>query len=141
MLRLQKHTDTDKPKELPDTASTPTYTLLSRASTHTHAHTHIYTAGRHLADLLPELCDGAGQVGGVRQTVVGKTFLRVPGVITALPRQLLHKKHMHKQNMAPVAQNELFLGLALIFWHKTALLDLSDISLMKTKPPGFPRRK
>lgn len=38
------------------------------------------------ADLLPELSDSAGQVGGICQTVVGKTFLCVPGVVTALPR-------------------------------------------------------
>lgn len=49
-------------------------------------------AGTYLADLLPELGYSAGQVGGVRQTVVGKTFLCVPGVITALPRQLLRTK-------------------------------------------------
>lgn len=49
-------------------------------------------AATFLADLLPELGDGAGQVGGVCQTVVTKTFIRVPGVIAALPRQLLHTK-------------------------------------------------
>lgn len=48
--------------------------------------------------LLPELGDSTGQVGGVRQTVVAKTLVSVPGVITALPRQLLHTKHMHEKD-------------------------------------------
>ena len=52
--------------------------------------THKTGTSTHLTDLLPELGDSTGQVGGVCQTVVGKAFLCVPGVITALPRQLLH---------------------------------------------------
>lgn len=38
------------------------------------------------SDALPELCDGAGEVGGVAQAVVGEALLRVPGVVAALPR-------------------------------------------------------
>lgn len=78
MLRLQEHVhthtnDTDKHKQLPEIASTLLYTFLHR--------------GRNTnVDLLPELSDSAGQVGGICQTVVGKTFLCVPGVVTALPR-------------------------------------------------------
>lgn len=45
-----------------------------------------------MTDLLPELCDGAGQVGGIGQAVVGKTVLRVPVVLAALPRKLLDTK-------------------------------------------------
>ena len=41
---------------------------------------------QYVADLLPKLGDSAGQVGGIRQAVVGKTFVCVPGVVTALPR-------------------------------------------------------
>lgn len=49
--------------------------------------------GLGLTNLLPELGDSAGQVGGVRHAVVGKTVVCVPVVITALPRKLLHQKH------------------------------------------------
>lgn len=38
------------------------------------------------SDALPELRDGAGEVGGVAQAVVGEALLRVPGVVAALPR-------------------------------------------------------
>lgn len=48
--------------------------------------------GSKSANVLPELCDGAGQVGGVCQAVIGEAAFGVPGVITALPRQLLNKK-------------------------------------------------
>jgi len=40
-------------------------------------------------DVLPELGDGAGEVGGVAQGVVGEAVVGVPGVPTALPRQVL----------------------------------------------------
>lgn len=36
-------------------------------------------------DVLPELRDGAGEVSGVCQAVVGEALLRVPGVVAALP--------------------------------------------------------
>lgn len=38
------------------------------------------------SDLLPELGDGAGEVGGVGQAVVREALLCVPGVVAALPR-------------------------------------------------------
>lgn len=43
-------------------------------------------------DLLPELGDGAGQVGGVSQAVVREAFWSVPRVVAGLPRQLLHSQ-------------------------------------------------
>lgn len=54
---------------------------------------HSCTSNTHTANLLPEFRDSARQVGGISQTVVGKTVLRVPVVVTALPRQLLPAKH------------------------------------------------
>lgn len=76
MLRLQEHSHTAFTQAL--------MVSLNRAGSY-------YAENRQEhADLLPELSDSAGQVSGVCQTVVGKTFLCVPGVITALPRQLLH---------------------------------------------------
>lgn len=42
-------------------------------------------------DVLPELGDGAGEVGGVAQGVVGEAAVGVPGVSTALPWQVLHQ--------------------------------------------------
>lgn len=59
----------------------------------TLGHTHARSSFTRPADLLPELSDCAGQVGGVRQTVVGEAFVCVPGVVTALPRKLLHTTH------------------------------------------------
>ena len=44
---------------------------------------------RQAVDVLPELGDGAGEVGGVAQGVVGEAVVGVPGVPTALPRQVL----------------------------------------------------
>lgn len=77
MLRLRKG---KKKKHDTDEAQT-----TSRNSSRTER-----TARADSADLLPELGDGAGQVGRIRQAVVGEAFLCVPGVVTALPRQLLH---------------------------------------------------
>lgn len=59
----------------------------------TFVHTHSCISFTRPADLLPELSDCAGQVGGVCQAVVGETFVCVPGVVTALPRKLLHTTH------------------------------------------------
>lgn len=66
-----------------------------------------------LTDLLPELSNSAGKVAGICQTVVGKTFLCVPGVITALPGQLLQtrthaktKKLMKKKQRNEISQFE-----------------------------------
>lgn len=42
--------------------------------------------------VLPELRDGAGEVGGVCQAIVGEALLCVPGVVAALPWQLLQAK-------------------------------------------------
>lgn len=44
-------------------------------------------------DVLPELGDGAGEVGGVLQGVVGEAAVGVPGVPAALPRQVLGSMH------------------------------------------------
>lgn len=74
MFRLQEHTHTH------------TQRLGSHTPVFQHFHKVIITR-RSL--LLPELSDGARQVGGVFQTVVGETVLRVPVIVTALPRQLL----------------------------------------------------
>lgn len=66
-----------------------------------------HKVGSGLTDLLPELCDGAGQVGGVCQAVVGKAVLRVPVVITALPRKLLHTKQDEMQSFGKISEVEL----------------------------------
>lgn len=51
--------------------------------------------GRNLeqaaGDVLPELGDSAGQVGGVIQGVVGEAAVCVPGIPTVLPWQVLHR--------------------------------------------------
>lgn len=70
MLRLPEHTETETMSYPP-----PTSALLP--------------VGLPQSDALPELRDGAGEVGGVAQAVVGEALLRVPGVVAALPRQLL----------------------------------------------------
>lgn len=44
-------------------------------------------------DVLPELGDGAGEVGGVLQGVVGEAAVGVPSVPAALPRQVLGSMH------------------------------------------------
>lgn len=55
------------------------------------------TAGRgetwcgQAGDVLPELGDSAGEVGGVVQGVVGEAAVGVPGVPAVLPRQVLHQ--------------------------------------------------
>lgn len=74
----------DRHRELPDITL---HTFLCRVS---------------CGNLLPELGDSAGEVRGVCQTVVGKAFVCVPGVIAALPRQLLHTQtySMHEQKQA-----------------------------------------
>lgn len=46
----------------------------------------ILPVGVPQSDALPELRDGAGEVGGVAQAVVGEALFRVPGVVAALPR-------------------------------------------------------
>lgn len=122
-----KHTELKeayKHKQYPEIASTLIHCFLTHPPTHTHAHKSCMT-GSYLADLLPELSDSTGQVGGVCQTVVGKTFLCVPGVITALPRQLLHTKTCAYSKYSPIALKYdkckyiLFLFF-LFFLHKTA---------------------
>lgn len=78
MLRLRKEKKQQKKHDTDEAQTT------SRNSSRTDR-----TARVDSADLLPELGDGAGQVGRIRQAVVGEAFLCVPGVVTALPRQLL----------------------------------------------------
>lgn len=46
-------------------------------------------------DVLPELGDSAGEIGGVAQGVVGEAVVSVPGIPAALPRQVLRQ---HKGN-------------------------------------------
>ena len=46
--------------------------------------------------LLPELLHGAGEVSGVGGAVVGVATVRVPGIATRLPRQLLQEDREKK---------------------------------------------
>lgn len=91
-------------------------------------------AGTFLADLLPELGDGAGQVGGVCQTVVTKAFFRVPGVIAALPRQLLHTKTHTRVNKTRLQQLRILISISRLLAQNSDVYQmLTDGICIRTK--------
>lgn len=57
-----------------------------RDDEHPPPHPPYFLLASRSLNALPELRDGAGEVGGVAQAVVGEALLRVPGVVAALPR-------------------------------------------------------